>query len=97
MKQVMFADVKVHAGKVFRVFRLVNFRLTEGEYEEIADETLESLAERFDALPDEGFLSSDYDVQLAVCTSASFRCPVVSSSLPKNQSCELLSDSLIRG
>ena len=41
-------------------------RLTEGEYEEVADETLESLADKFDALVEDGLTLQDYDVQLAV-------------------------------
>ena len=42
-------------------------RLSEGEYDEIADETLESLADKFDVLVEEGVTSQDYDVQFAVC------------------------------
>ncbi len=47
----------------------VPFRLSEGEYEAIADETLESLADKFDALPEQAATGSEYDVQLSVCIS----------------------------
>ena len=45
---------------------LLLIRLTEGEYDEVADETLESLADKFDALVEDGLTLQDYDVQLAV-------------------------------
>ena len=41
-------------------------RLTEGQYDEVADETLESLADKFDALVEDGLTLQDYDVQQAV-------------------------------
>ena len=47
--------------------RICNCRLSEGEYDEIADETLESLSDKFDALVEDGVTSQDYDVQFAVC------------------------------
>ena len=43
-----------------------SFRLTEMEYEVIADETLDSLAEMFEDLAERIDCDSDYDVLLGV-------------------------------
>ena len=40
--------------------------LTESEFEDMCHETLESLYDRFEALIDDDFTSTDYDVHLSV-------------------------------
>ena len=40
--------------------------LSESEYEEISEETLDSLTEVFEDIGDQGIASSEYDVQFAV-------------------------------
>lgn len=44
--------------------------ITETEYERLADETLDALAEYFEDLIDESFTGMDYDVVFSVSTHA---------------------------
>lgn len=45
---------------------LCKSELSESEYEKLADETLDSLAEYFEDLTDEPFTGADYDVVFSV-------------------------------
>lgn len=46
--------------------------LSEAEYEKLADDTLDALAEHFEDLMDEAITGTDYDVVFSVSPSATF-------------------------
>lgn len=54
-------------------FILCHFsELSEAEYEKLADDTLDALAEHFEDLMDEAFTGADYDVVFSVSPSAPY-------------------------
>ena len=50
---------------------LCSSQLTDALYEEVSEETLDSLTEKFEDLGEENFTSDNYDVGYAVCIKLS--------------------------